>query len=1348
VLLGTLTSPLNELLTKLSVRREGSLTNYYLLRRQQDPRRLRRLAMEEFISAWRTNRLVAVTGSYATENLGYPSWGRLIEDMLKATLGKSPSALGKSVAAFSELRDPRFDNIDVVDLAELLSGIDRHFAPAEFSESRARIAKKFQLTARQVDLDSVPNVTEELVRTLNIRRFVTLNYDLEIEWSIFLNEHEKSREADGKRAKAWKKLDAIQSDSGRIVRPVPTFGLVQSESLCDREASGLFDFAIGKNGFRARILHLHGRADQPSSLVISRRDYRDRYWRAGLAKLPFEYGIQTIFAGNPILFVGIGMSERELTKALEQMLSDNPNRRSVPMFILWNGKIGADGKVQQHDQDALRLLFYRKYGVHTLFDLELANLHGRGDYLADLKRDAKTARPFLPKGRKAELERKAENAERMAESVSLLASSAGKVQSYTWKYSDFRNPQTKLDAVEAGKPLTLWEYEGRNVPEFGLLVDGELRDTAKAQQWIMDCLASGHAILPIIGQPGSGRGALVRVLRDTLVSNSRLGDRIVTVSGSFVSEMDSLFSILSGAWDGRSAFSEGMSRTSSIAKLRADIGSSGSSRLTIVIAGMERFIAHDGSSLSTELDMLVRIISRLGTDSSHRFRLILVGSPRLMRYLAIACPDACRGAKQLSKTADGGSVLLNWGSVPSSGVSPALRQKTYFEVLRDRFKIEPAERIRDSSVRRREFLARITDRLSSESEHDPRLLIELLRILAFIGQPTEETVLRHAPSLRGLAGEDASEKIANALEWLKSNDLVLPLRPYPSSDRRVGLHKAMITEIRQRHGVPVSDARLAAGFNVGLFVAQPVDSIVPDQEWHQELGQLVDGLIGQFHEKDASAEVAENLLRSLRQEEPGGPRPAPEAELEQFRDGLRFHFLDEYGDGELARMASSEQSHCLRAALSLMRSYFSTPALLMAGNRGMDPWVSDGPLTDHAKRLSRIIRKFQQVSFLRDSLRTFWPEKQELVWQDEIGHSPFYADDLAWLYNELGVVLLTQGRLYEASDALGEAEKLNEKFVEFGERHQNWRRISLNRVQLLIDMGRIEQAEELLRDIETATSTDAGLLAQSGSGAEGKQGSFRDYVLEHYSDGSAHQSGSRLDAAYPTDLILAEAMVIGYEGICHHLRGALEPGLKCLTDATSILSQISEQRAYAHFQKHRASILGQMKNRDEAIRALRLCTAAAGPSRQTDIDHSGRISLAEYGITASSGKEDRPAPDVIPQLRETLRYALDSDMYRLQLEAMQNRSLVHLQNGDAETALRFATDALAIACRHGFGLRKVSLRILLGKILAARHDVLAARRLLTSASKIATSMRYARAVAAAEDCLVGISEEEGGRKVQ
>ena len=440
-----------------------------------------------------------------------------------------------------------------------------------------------------------------------------------------------------------------------------------------------------------------------------------------------------------------------------------------------------------------------------------------------------------------------------------------------------------------------------------------------------------------------------------------------------------------------------------------------------------------------------------------------------------------------------------------------------------------------------------------------------------------------------------------------------------------------------------------------------------------------------------------------------------------------IRFALDAGDGErLGHFAHPEVADCLRAALSVLRSYYSVPALLMHSNRDVDPWTRDGPLSEHADRIMRLLRMGEQVAQARRLVG-------QHVGEAALGPPPFYPDDLVWLYNELATVRLTQGSLYDARRGLARAKRVNDKFVERGDRQQNWRRIELNRIQIEIDRGRIERAEECIRDLESVVEAQAKLFSNHFAQ---KWPTARDYIIAKY--GQKHGDGRprRVDRHCPTDLILTIALTQGYRAICQHLRGALEASERSFRTALLMLLNLDEQRAYAFFQRHAAAVKARMADLDGAEAALKRCISAAGHARQADIDHSGRISLVQYGIAERTGRQSEGARTAIPQLTETLRYATSSDMYRLQIEAMQNLAFVHLRNGDTDSAIRFATDALSVATRCGFGLRKVSLRILLGRILGYRGALDEARELFRNASLIASKLHYEQAVEAAENARI------------
>jgi tetratricopeptide (TPR) repeat protein len=620
--------------------------------------------------------------------------------------------------------------------------------------------------------------------------------------------------------------------------------------------------------------------------------------------------------------------------------------------------------------------------------------------------------------------------------------------------------------------------------------------------------------------------------------------------------------------------------------------------------------------------------------------------------------------------------------------------------------------IADKTHRRRAIFAKILDPdfLIQNGFANPNLALEIMRSLAFVGQPTEASSLYHLPLIATALSEQRSE-LSPLINLLVEKNLVLRIKPFRNDAQpRYGLHKTLITEFRERHGVPLTDSRLAAGFNLSLFAAQPSDNYVPDLPWHDDLGSMVDWLLGAY--RDEPVVEAPETIKEL-------------AWLDLVRDRrmLSFYHVEKH----LPFLGSAEMANCVRAAVALLRGYYSVPAFLMQDNRSLDMVLRDGPLTEHGERLNRVIRVIRDISDARKFLRGNLPEEDYKAY---CGPEPLYADDLLWVQNEYAVVKTTQGELYKARDALREAERINENFVEFGKYGPNWMRLQMNHVQIDIERGKIVPAEERLRDIELAMNENGRIFCSNSRDAY-------NHIVGAYRDHSVLGELGFVRKDYPVELSLLSALTLGYKGLCDYLRGELESAEDQLTCSVKMLADLNEMRAYSFFQKHLASLYAAKGKVEQMRDALKLCISAAGPGRQPDIDHSGRIAAIQYSVDLGDNAPFAERPERrIPQLMESYRYAMASDMYRLQVETAQILAVVHLDNGDTHSALRFVHEAMAIAARGGFALRKISLRILLGRIHLARREPGLARNLLTSATKLATRIRYERAVEAAENQLI------------
>ncbi len=92
-------------------------------------------------------------------------------------------------------------------------------------------------------------------------------------------------------------------------------------------------------------------------------------------------------------------------------------------------------------------------------------------------------------------------------------------------------------------------------------------------------------------------------------------------------------------------------------------------------------------------------------------------------------------------------------------------------------------------------------------------------------------------------------------------------------------------------------------------------------------------------------------------------------------------------------------------------------------------------------------------------------------------------------------------------------------------------------------------------------------------------------------------------------------------------------------------------------------------------------------------------------------------------------------MYRVRIEARANLAVANMASGDFEVALEHACDALTVATRFGLSLRKISLRILIGRILMHRGDPQSGRALIEAGKAAAGRVGYQQAVSRAQAAL-------------
>lgn len=1284
---------------------EWELERAYLVRHLFDGQRLRRRALEEFATAVRTGRLVAFVGSYATQDLGYWSWDDFLDKLAEEAARiceKQGSTLRKQHAlkAIETVRasfggsEAALTGLSVIEYA-LAYASDKDGALLD--ELKEFAVKQFIL--RDLERSRRTNI-QRLLEDLAIDRIITLNYDLEFEWELMTNIEEKDKCGDAGH-KRDELLDDIlgsplvsRDDCGSLARLLPNGKSVMSDLFSRGRTDRLIEFAVGSPDYEAHVLHLHGRAlrRDASTLVISQRDYNNQYRRSGVAKLPFEHALRILFAGNPILFVGIGLKESEITGTLEQFVSDHPNRRQTPAFILWNGP------AKNKERDALRFRWLHRYGALALFDDELAEL--------DLRQRRDTA--LIRMGRSIT-------------NAGIAAASMSK--RFDWQPSDLRRISDKLARLEIDKCVDIW-------PTGPDVTDVDPNHPA----WKL--VEQGGSMHIVIGEPGTGKGRLAKELRAAWLRQKPEGDRrACLVNASFVFETDSVFSLISGLGDGTPACEEGRSRLSALSDF---LGAESGREVLLVINGMERFLSPSGAPLSSELDLLLRKLIHLSSvgmeaatieseeEGAPPVTIYILGTSRVRRYFS-ALFDQIAPLITHSERRLGTDLTV-----------PGTRYRSvYFDLVAQRFAergcgeevlpLGARARIEQSlagerTALRRAFLSAYLQAAmlrAAKVEH-PDLCLDILTTMAFIGSPVEREILFHSPRVRQRIadirvvkpGQDARDLLHKAVEQLTELALLIPTTTYPGTPatwRRFGLHRSILTQIRDRLSVPLTDAQLSAGFNLSMFVALPADGYSPEGDIHDELGTLVDWLVGAY--KDDPLEGYDAIEDDDHQS----------AWTDDQRGLIRDIMMRRKTSGEMQlSKAWPHVSACLRAALSLLRSYYSTSTLLMVDpSNGVPMRDDDGPLTQHVDRLDRVLHAAVENCRARREAAAALDEHGAGAW---LGPAPYYADDLVWLHNERGVVKLAQGDLYGARLAFNEALQLNNEHIEFGEHGHNWRRIMLNQVHVDIERAWLDRAEKRMCQIEESMENEL----------DEPIGDVKAYVLTQYFETHGEQRRA-VDPNYQHDIILGVALTMGYRGLILHLQGQLEAAHGLLERATIILDRIGAVRAYAMFQRHLSSLLVAVGDDEAAVRAFRKTVAAGEATKQADVAYHARVAGAGW---RRDHAQINHKTAIDKQLRAALRYAEAGDMHRLRIEAGLNLARIKFDSGDFDVALEHAADAMATASRYGLNLRKISLRILIGQILIGRGDPVSGSALVHKAIKNAERVGYHTAIELAQRVLV------------
>ncbi|HUR79716.1 MAG TPA: SIR2 family protein [Thermoanaerobaculia bacterium] len=260
---------------------------------------------------------------------------------------------------------------------------------------------------------------------------------------------------------------------------------------------------------------------------------------------------------------------------------------------------------------------------------------------------------------------------------------------------------------------------------------------------------------------------------------------------------------------------------------------------------------------------------------------------------------------------------------------------------------------------------------------------------------------------------------------------------------------------------------------------------------------------------------------------------------------------------------------------------------------------------------------------------------------------PLYADELAWLYSDVGLAIYSEGNIadtYAVWELSYEINRVTDSEEEGGQYIVQSR---LHMAGVYLEMGKLPTASEYLTLCDRANKS---------------------YKDDDYA-----------------------ARVTGYRGLIQHLRADDTLADKLYGDALGLLAQKQRNmRALSIFQRHRAALKmahGEPKLAWALVRASR---SAAEDGEYADLIGYAR---SMHGHLATMQKKHVEAQH---EFDAALHIARTHGIRRLECEVLCEMSRLALSLGDWQTARARATASLMIANELSLGLRRTHGLVVLG----------------------------------------------------
>jgi tetratricopeptide (TPR) repeat protein len=297
-----------------------------------------------------TKTVVALVGSGCSKSLGYPNWKEFAIEVLDRV---PPLTSGVEKKPFERFRNYlESDTLpQYVTYRTIFGECERHCEGSMFRDEIQKIFLEKHNAAS--DKRGYGDDCYKPLIDLEIRRFITTNYDLELEMALMEAGKITGAQLFSKRAKTPSTTPAAKANK---IATAELFGgnydietlkqlpkQLQSSFPSDKSFTQLYEcreqlsrFSLARNeASEYMVFHCHGRIDDMSSCVITEEDYRHWYLRDDEDVKARQQAMDVLLSSNPLLLIGYSMGDPEFMQLLQFVHANrlnDPNRS--PLFVL------------------------------------------------------------------------------------------------------------------------------------------------------------------------------------------------------------------------------------------------------------------------------------------------------------------------------------------------------------------------------------------------------------------------------------------------------------------------------------------------------------------------------------------------------------------------------------------------------------------------------------------------------------------------------------------------------------------------------------------------------------------------------------------------------------------------------------------------------------------------------------------------------------------------------------------------------------------------------------------------------------------------------------------------------